>query len=94
MYSTHGGTAPQAEVFHRRLAKLIAEKRNENYEDVISHMRTRLRFILLKSVLVSLKSVLVSLRGIRGKQHRVAKTALMCLEFGLIPEVFSYEGQV
>ena len=87
MYSTHGGTAPQAEVFHRRLAKLIAEKRNENYEDVISHMRTRLRFILLKSVLVSL-------RGIRGKQHRVAKTALMCLEFGLIPEVFSYEGQV
>ena len=86
VYSTHGGTAPQAVAFHKRLAKLIAEKRNEKYEDVISHMRTRLRFTLLKSVLVSL-------RGIRGKQHR-AKTPLMSLEFGLIPEVYSYEGQV
>ncbi len=85
VYSTHGGTAPQADIFNRRLAKLIAEKRNEEYSDVISHLRTHVRFTLLRSVLVAL-------RGVRGRTYKQPKTPLAFLEFGLIPDVESYEG--
>ena len=85
VYSTHGGTAPQAETFNRRLAKLIAEKRNEEYRDVITHLRTCVRFTLLRSVLVALRLV-------RGRSYRQPKTPLSFVEFGLIPEAESYDG--
>ncbi len=85
VYSTHGGTAPQADIFNRRLAKLIAEKRNEEYRDVITHLRTCVRFTLLRSVLVAL-------RGVRGRSYRQPKTPLSFVEFGLIPEAESYDG--
>ena len=60
VYSTHGGMATEAEKFHKRLGKIISEKRKERYSDVVSHMRVKLRFTLLRSVLVSL-------RGTRGR---------------------------
>ena len=37
VYSTTGGMAPKALEFHKRLASLVAEKRNERYEDVIGY---------------------------------------------------------
>ena len=55
VYSTSGGMAPQARVFHKRLTELIAEKTNEDYCDIISTVRTKLSFALLKSVLVSVR---------------------------------------
>ena len=59
--STFGGMGEEASRFHNRLAKLIADKRNEYYSHVINFIRTRIRFSLLKSVLISL-------RGIRGRK--------------------------
>ena len=50
VYSTTGGMASKALEFHKRLASLVAEKRNERYEDVMGIMRTKLAFSLLKSV--------------------------------------------
>jgi len=86
VYSTHGGMATEAEKFHKRLGKLISEKRKERYADVIGHMRAKLRFTLLRSVLVSL-------RGARGRdKHPQFRTPLNYLEFGLIPEADSYES--
>ena len=85
VYSTHGGMAKQAISFHKRLSLLIARKKNERYSDVICHMRTRLRFTLLRSVLISL-------RGIRSKKKYQRTAPLMYLDFGLIPEVSSYEA--
>ena len=76
--------ADEAIKFHQRLAKLISEKKKERYEDVIDHMRVKLRFTLLRSVLVSL-------RGARGREKHQT-TPLNYLEFGLIPEVNSYES--
>ena len=43
------------------LAQLIAKKRNEEYYQVINYIRTRIRFSLLRSVLVAV-------RGERGKE--------------------------
>ena len=55
VYSTFGGCGPQAKRYHKRLAELISQKRNEDYHYVVSHIRTRLRFSLLRSALIALR---------------------------------------
>ena len=60
--STFGGWGMEAEKHHKRIATLIALKRNEEYSDVINYIRTRLRFSLLKSILTAV-------RGVRGKSR-------------------------
>ena len=55
VYTTSGGMGPQCERTHKRIAELVSYKRNEKYADIMSHMRTRLRFSLLKSTLVALR---------------------------------------
>ena len=77
VFSTFGGMGKEAESFHKRLAQLIAEKRNENYSHVVNYLRTRLRFCLLKSVLTSI-------RGVRGKWGKEDITPLSSLSFNLI----------
>ena len=62
----------------------IARKRNGDYNDVLSHMRTRVRFSLLTSVLVAI-------RGERGKRGTSAKP-LSSTSFNLIPEASEYES--
>ena len=73
--STFGGWGQEAERHHKRIATLIALKRNEEYADVISYIRTRLRFCLLKSVLTAV-------RGVRGKSR--PPEPLSSLSFNLI----------
>ena len=75
--STFGGMGVEAERFHKRIAELIAVKRNETYSSVINYIRTRLRFCLLKSVLTSL-------RGIRGRSSHDKPSPASSLSFGLI----------
>ena len=75
--STFGGMGQEAESFHKRLAQLIAEKRNETYSHVVNYIRTRLRFCLLKSVLTSL-------RGVRGKSSHEKISPISNLSFNLI----------
>ena len=84
VYSTFGGCGPQAAGYQKRLAQLIASKRNEQYHHVLTNIRTRIRFCLLRSVLVSL-------RGERGrKQHN--SLPLHSVAFNLVPEAMSYES--
>ena len=84
VYNTHAGMADEAAKFHKRLAQLIADKKKERYSDVMGHMRTKLRFSLLKSTLIAM-------RGVRGKQQHRYESPLSFLDFGLIPESLSYE---
>ncbi len=83
IYSTYGGWGPQATKYHKRLATMIAKKRNEDYSHVMSYMRTRIRFSILRSVLVAV-------RGERGKSSRSAKP-ISATSFNLIPDAMSYE---
>jgi hypothetical protein len=85
IYSTNGGLAPQAEVFHKRLANLIAEKKNERYSDVMAHLRTNLSFTMLRSVLNSI-------RGTRGKKMTGPKTPQVYLSYNLIQARENYES--
>ena len=73
--STFGGWGDEATKYHKRIASLLADKRNEQYADVINHLRTRLRFCILRSVLVAI-------RGVRGKSRAAAP--ISSLSFNLI----------
>ena len=75
--STFGGMGIEADKFHKRLAQLIAIKRKETYASVVNYIRTRLRFCLLKSVLMSI-------RGVRGKSAKERILPISSLSFNLI----------
>ena len=49
VFSTHGGCAPQADKFHKRVATLLAKKRNILYSKAISYVRCRVRFSILRT---------------------------------------------
>ena len=53
--SIFGGMGKEAEKLNKRLATLIAKKKKERYADVLGYMRTRLRFNLLKSILITIR---------------------------------------
>lgn len=77
--STSGGMGKEAIKHHKRIAQLISEKKNESYShsDVLNYIRTRLRFSLLKSVLLSI-------RGVRGKVSKEKVSPISTLSFNLI----------
>ena len=83
VYTTFGGWGPQAQRYHKRLASLIASKRNEEYHHVINHIRLKVRFSLLKSVLIAV-------RGQRGKRHSPAQP-FSSTAFNMVPEAMQYE---
>ncbi len=82
VFLTTGGTGPRCNKVIKRIAGKISEKRGEEYSHVIGFMRTRLRFALLRSVLISV-------RGVRGKTMK--NPPINFLPFNLIPSWDSYE---
>ena len=60
-------TGTEADRNHKRIATLIATKKNENYGDVINFIRTRLRFSLLRSILTAVQGV-----RLKGKKRPAA----------------------
>ena len=75
--TTSGGMGNEANLFHKRMAMLISEKRNEKYSHVLNYIRTRLRFALLKSTLTAL-------RGARGKRAREETAPMSSISYNLI----------
>ena len=76
VFSTAGGASPEANKHHKRIAQLIALKRKEEYSHVMQYIRTRLRFNLLRSILVAI-------RGERGRSSRA--NPISTIEFGMVP---------
>ena len=60
VFSCYGGMAQECSAFFKHLTNLIAEKRNDPYQDVCKLIRTRISFALLRISLICL-------RGYRGK---------------------------
>ena len=61
VFLTTGGMSKECKRFVNRVADLIARKRKERYCDVVRHVRTRIRFAMLRTTLIAL-------RGYRGKK--------------------------
>ncbi len=83
VFSTTGGMGPSATKLLKHLAHLIAEKREERYGDVMGFLRTKLRFSLLRSVLIAI-------RGERGRSS-AREPNLGLVSFNMIPEKDSYD---
>ena len=72
-------------MYHKRLAELIARKRGEEYADVVNHIRTRIRFSLLRSILLAI-------RGERGRRRREKEeSSIADLSLNIVPERSTYE---
>ena len=84
VFSTAGTTAPECDRFHKRIAEIISKRRKESYTDVISYVRTKICFAMLKSILVSI-------HGIRGKEEKKMVQNVADVAFGLIPKEDTYE---
>ena len=59
IFTTTGGMGPEATKYHRQVAKLLADKRGEEYSHVMNYVRTKIRFSILKSTLVAIRGVSV-----------------------------------
>ena len=46
LYSTHGGMANEAKMFHKKVVHMIADQTRESYGDVIDCMRTRVKCLI------------------------------------------------
>ena len=79
VFTTSGGLSPECNKFNKKLAQLIAKKKNETYANVVKHIRTRLRFALLKSTLTAL-------RGVRGKRTREETAPMSSISYNLIQD--------
>ena len=83
IFSTTGGMGPESTKFHKKLAEKISVKRGEQYSDVVNHIRTRVRFAILRCTLIAI-------RGERGKKRKESDT-IADVSFNLIPERSAYE---
>ena len=55
VFSTSGGMGPEADRFLKRVATKISYKRKEQYSNVISFLRRRIRFDLLRTCVIALR---------------------------------------
>ena len=82
VFSTSGGMALECTKFHKKVAQLIAQKTKEEYSQIMNHLRTRIRFTLLKSTLIAI-------RGERGKQK--SQRNITDISFNMVPDLPSCE---
>ena len=68
VFSTSGGMALECTKYHKKVAQLIAMKTKEEYSHIMNHLRTRIRFTLLKSTLVAIP-LFVAKEVNRGNQQ-------------------------
>ena len=78
VFSTSGGMGQEAKNFYKHLALKISIRKQQKYCDVISFIRRRLRFDLLKTCLISI-------RGYRGRSNKNSDN-LDSLDLNLLPQ--------
>ena len=83
VFLTTGGMGPRCTVTIQRIAHMIADKRQERYSDIMGFMRTKLRFSLLRSVLIAI-------RGERGRST-AREPHLGHVAFNLVPTMKEYD---
>ena len=60
---------------------MISEKKGQTYQHVVSYVRTRLRFAMLRSTLIAI-------RGYKGRVNR-NEVPLAEIDFNIIPQTLS-----
>ena len=79
VFLTTGGMSKECKRFVNKVTDLIARKRKERYCDVVRHVRTMIRFEMLRTILIAL-------HGYRGrKMDSKHETPLSEFFYNLIP---------
>ena len=73
VFSVTGGEGPETSTYHKHLAGKIAQKTDERYEKVLTLIRCKLSFLILRSALTC----------IRGSRTHNNKDIVMVDDFGL-----------
>ena len=55
VFSASGGMGPSTTIAYKRLATMLAEKRNQKYSQVMTWLRCRLSFSLLRSAITAIR---------------------------------------
>ena len=55
VYSVNGGIAPECEKFHKQIAEKISQKTGEKYHHIISWIRCKLSFLILRAALMCVR---------------------------------------
>ena len=82
VFGTNGGFGLESQMFIKRLAENIAAKQQEDYAKVITWIRTRLSFEILRSALLCV-------RGSRRPWHRSCQSS----DFGLLVSEAEIQAQ-
>ena len=53
--STSGGVGREFDKMIRKVAGRVVKKTEEQYSEIVSHLRTRLRFVLLRACLLAIR---------------------------------------
>ena len=69
VYGINGGMGKECEIFHKRLADKIEEKTGERYEKVITYIRCKVSFLVLRAALMCLRGS----RSSTSQDHVVAE---------------------
>ena len=77
--------APECAALMKQVALRLADKRKDDYAAVANDIRTKTRFALLNSVLISL-------RAVGGKRRKDTTLPIFAVDVGLIPECDVYEA--
>ena len=70
IYSVTGGMGPECQFFHKNLANRIAEKTENSYNKVLTLIRSKLSFLILKSAILC----------VRGGSRSVVSTSQQSFE--------------
>ena len=61
VFSINGGGGAESLAFHRQIADKIAQKTKDRFEHVITWIRTKLSFLILRAGLMCIKEAVVIL---------------------------------
>ena len=55
VFGTNGAMGRECELFHKKLAKKLSQKQNKKYHEIITDIRTKISFKLVRSMLLCLR---------------------------------------
>ena len=81
VFSALGGMSKPAETTYKRLASLLATKKNQQYNVMITFIRCRLSFSLLRSAIICLRGS----RSAAGRPHKDLTDFSLAVSEGKLP---------
>ena len=81
VFSALGGISKPAETTYKRSASLLATKKNQQYNVMITFIRCRLSFFLLRSAIICLRGS----RSAAGRSHKDLTDFSLAVSEGKLP---------